>query len=92
MSSSKLIRRIIKTAAAGPASGPYRYPSAHSNASEVFIPSYSQAVQVGQTLYLSGSLGLDPKTGQFVGESVGEQARQVEATIDRMKDHSSAFW
>ena len=25
MSSSQLIRRIIKTAAAGPASGPYRY-------------------------------------------------------------------
>jgi 2-iminobutanoate/2-iminopropanoate deaminase len=39
---------------------------------------FSQAVQVGQTLYLSGSIGLDPKTGQFVGEGVQEQARQVE--------------
>ena len=91
MSSSKLIRRIINTAAAGPASGPYRYPSDHSNAREVFIPSYSQAVQVGQTLYLSGSLGLDPKTGQFVGESVEEQARQVESTIDWTKNPWSAF-
>ncbi len=37
----------------------------------------SQAVQIGQTLYLSGSIGLDPKTGQFAGEGVREQARQV---------------
>ncbi|CAF1136509.1 unnamed protein product [Rotaria sordida] len=59
MSSSQIVRRIIKTAAAGPASGPY-----------------SQAVQVGQTLYLSGALGLDPKTGQFAGDTVKEQARQ----------------
>ncbi|CAF1539126.1 unnamed protein product, partial [Adineta steineri] len=37
---------------------------------------FSQAVQVGQTLYLSGSIGLDPKTGQFAGDGVQEQARQ----------------
>ncbi|CAF1130766.1 unnamed protein product [Adineta ricciae] len=59
MSSSQIVRRIIKSAAAGNPSGPY-----------------SQGVQVGQTLYLSGCLGLDPKTGQFVGEGVQEQARQ----------------
>jgi len=29
-------------------------------------------------LYLSGAIGLDPKTGQFVGEGVEEQARQVD--------------
>ncbi|CAF3605777.1 unnamed protein product [Rotaria sp. Silwood1] len=59
MSSSQIVRRIIKTAAAGPTSGPY-----------------SQAVQVGHTLYMSGALGLDPKTGQFAGDTVQEQARQ----------------
>ncbi len=42
---------------------------------------FSQAVQVGQTLYLSGSIGLDPKTGQFVGEGVQEQARQVDLQL-----------
>ena len=42
----------------------------------------SQAVQVGQTLYLSGCLGLDPKTGQFVGEGVQEQARQVSSLVE----------
>ena len=39
---------------------------------------FSQAVQVGKTLYLSGALGLDPKTGQFAGETIQDQARQVD--------------
>lgn len=38
---------------------------------------FSQGVLIGQTLYLSGSIGLDPKTGQFIGEGVQEQTRQV---------------
>lgn len=38
----------------------------------------SQGVLIGQTLYLSGSIGLDPKTGQFAGESVQDQTRQVD--------------
>jgi enamine deaminase RidA (YjgF/YER057c/UK114 family) len=29
-------------------------------------------------MYLSGSIGLDPTTGQFAGEGVQEQARQVD--------------
>lgn len=38
---------------------------------------FSQGVLIGQTLYLSGAIGLDPQTGQFVGEGVEEQTRQV---------------
>lgn len=38
---------------------------------------YSQAVKAGSTLYVSGSLGLDPATGAFAGDTVEEQARQV---------------
>ncbi len=45
---------------------------------KIFID-FSQGVQVGQTLYLSGSIGLDPKSGQFVGEGVQDQARQVDS-------------
>ncbi len=37
---------------------------------------------IGQTLYLSGTIGLDPKTGQFAGEGVEEQARQVDLYFD----------
>jgi 2-iminobutanoate/2-iminopropanoate deaminase len=41
------------------------------------IGPYSQAVRVGDTLYLSGQLGLAPKTGKFAGQGFDAQARQA---------------
>ena len=41
------------------------------------IGPYSQAVRVGDRLYLSGQLGLDPATGKFVGKGFEAQARQA---------------
>src|SRR3954465_10350008 len=40
------------------------------------IGTYSQAVRVGQTVYLSGQIGLDPATGQMV-EGIDGQIDQV---------------
>ena len=40
------------------------------------IGPYSQAVRVGDTVYLSGQIGLDPTTGMLVG-SIESQAHQV---------------
>jgi reactive intermediate/imine deaminase len=40
------------------------------------IGTYSQAVRVDRTVYLSGQIGLDPKTGELV-ESVDAQIHQV---------------
>jgi len=40
------------------------------------IGPYSQAVRVGSTVYLSGQIGLDPRSGQLV-EGVEAQAHQV---------------
>ena len=40
------------------------------------IGPYSQAIQAGGTVYLSGQVGLDPRTGQLV-EGVEAQANQV---------------
>ena len=37
---------------------------------------YSQAIRAGDTVYLSGQLGLDPKTGNLV-EGIEAQAHQV---------------
>lgn len=37
---------------------------------------FSDAVQVGDTLYLSGNIGLDPKTGK-VSDDFTEEARQA---------------
>ena len=41
------------------------------------IGPYSQAIQVGNMLFASGQLGIDPATGDFVEGGVKEQATQV---------------
>jgi 2-iminobutanoate/2-iminopropanoate deaminase len=38
---------------------------------------YSQAVRVGDFVYTSGQVALDPATGQLHGASVGEQTTRV---------------
>lgn len=40
------------------------------------IGPYSQAIRVGSTLYLSGQLPLNPKTGKLVEGSIGDMTRQ----------------
>jgi 2-iminobutanoate/2-iminopropanoate deaminase len=39
-------------------------------------PGYSQAVKVGNTIYVAGTIGVDVATGKFAGPTVQEQARQ----------------
>lgn len=41
------------------------------------IGPYSQAVNIGPMLFLSGQLGMDPKTGKFVEGGFEAQARQA---------------
>lgn len=41
------------------------------------IGSYSQAVQVDRTLYISGQIGLDPETGTMVPGGVVPETQQV---------------
>lgn len=38
---------------------------------------YSQAILSGNTLYVSGQIALDPKTGQLVMDSIEVEANQV---------------
>ena len=40
------------------------------------IGPYSQAVQAGGTVYVSGQLPINPATGEFAGENIRAQARQ----------------
>lgn len=42
---------------------------------------YSQAVDTGNMLFVSGQLGLDPATGALVSEEVTEQAKQVLSNV-----------
>lgn len=54
------VRKIVKTAAAPSAIGPY-----------------NQAVIAGDTMYISGQLGMDAKTMELVGPDVESQAKQA---------------
>jgi len=39
-------------------------------------PSYSQAVKVGNTIYVAGTVGVDVSTGELAGPTIQEQTRQ----------------
>ena len=41
------------------------------------IGSYSQAVKVGNMVYLSGQIAIDPKTQKFVGGDIETQTKQA---------------
>lgn len=45
------------------------------------IGPYSQAILAGETLYVSGQIGLDPATGQLVEGDVRAQATRVLANL-----------
>ena len=40
------------------------------------IGPYSQAIQAGNTVYVSGQLPIDPATGAFAGDEIKAQTRQ----------------
>ena len=48
----------------------------HTAAAPAAIGPYSQAIRAGNTVYLSGQIGLDPATGTL-HEGIEAQARQV---------------
>ena len=50
-----------------------------TSAAPAAIGPYSQAVQAGGTVYLSGQIGIDPKTGEMVEGGVAPETRQVMA-------------
>jgi len=49
----------------------------HTEKAPAAIGPYSQAVRVGDTVYLSGQVALDPATMQLVSGDVDAQARRV---------------
>ncbi|BFM04929.1 RidA family protein [Halioxenophilus aromaticivorans] len=49
----------------------------HTDAAPAAIGTYSQAVKVNNTVYLSGQIPLDPETMTLVSEDFTEQAHQV---------------
>ncbi len=53
----------------------------HSAAAPAAIGPYSQAIRVGDTVYLSGQIGLDPATATLQ-DGTAAQARQVFANLE----------
>ncbi len=49
----------------------------HSDHAPAAIGPYSQAVRVGNTVYFSGQIPLDPATGELVEGDIGMQARRA---------------
>ena len=48
----------------------------HTENAPAAIGPYSQAVQAGNLLFVSGQLPIDPATGAFAGEDIASQTRQ----------------
>jgi reactive intermediate/imine deaminase len=49
----------------------------HTTHAPAAIGPYSQAVRVGDTVYLSGQTPLDPATGEMIDGDISAQARRV---------------
>jgi 2-iminobutanoate/2-iminopropanoate deaminase len=53
----------------------------HTNAAPAAIGPYSQAVRVGDLIFYSGQIPLDPASGAMVSGGIVEQTRQVMANM-----------
>ena len=49
----------------------------HTDLAPKAIGPYSQAIRAGNVVYLSGQIGLDPKTGELVAGGIQAEARRV---------------
>lgn len=61
-----------------------------TNNAPAAIGPYSQAIIAGSLVFASGSLGFDPKTGQFVEGGVEEQARQALTNLKAVLEASGS--
>ena len=51
--------------------------SVHTDQAPAAIGPYSQGMRLGDLVFISGQLGLDPTTGLLVGEDIASQTRQI---------------
>lgn len=61
----------------------------HTENAPAAIGPYSQAVEVGDTVYLSGQIGVDPKTNE-VASGIEAQTRQVLENLKAVLEASGA--
>ncbi len=56
----------------------------HTEAAPAAIGPYSQAIQAGNTIYVSGQLPVDPATGEFAGADIAAQTKQSLTNIQNI--------
>ena len=54
------------------------------------IGPYSQATKAGNTVYVSGQIGMNPATGELVADGVKEQTAQALANLKAVLDEAGA--
>jgi len=54
----------------------------HTDRAPAALGPYSQAILTGDTLFLSGQVGIDPAEGKITAESVDGQARQAMRNLE----------
>ena len=61
-----------------------------TNKAPAALGPYSQAILAGNTLYVSGQLGIDPATGDFAAQDAPGQARQALENLKAILGESGA--
>ncbi len=56
----------------------------HTDNAPKAIGPYSQAIKAGNTVYVSGQLPVDPKTGEFAGDDIKTQTKQSLTNIENI--------
>ena len=62
----------------------------HTDHAPAAIGPYSQAIEAGNTIYVSGQLPIDPATGAFAGEDIAAQTRQSLTNIQAILAEAGA--
>ena len=62
----------------------------HTDKAPAAVGPYSQAVKTGNLLFCSGQIGLNPATGELVGTTVAEQAKQVMENVKALLENAGA--
>jgi 2-iminobutanoate/2-iminopropanoate deaminase len=76
MKKTILLLSLVLGCAAQPVEEAEKEVISTQNAPAVIGP-YSQAIRVGNTIYLSGQIAIDPATGKMLQGGIEEQTRQV---------------
>ena len=90
--SSVLIAGLLASPIALQAAGKPKVEFINSEKAKAAGYPFSQAVQVDHTLYLSGQIGMDPKTGKLAEGGIASESRQAMQNIkDLLVEHGHSM-